>query len=98
MRTAQEILTEFQMVHRFDPALAGQRTEQELIELLNKARGKTGATAEESVQAAETIADLLLGEAEEWHLNEQGYMPFRDLKFRARRVLERLREANEVNQ
>ena len=56
MRTAQEILTEFQMVHRFDPALAGQRTEQELIELLNKARGKTGATAEESVQAAETIA------------------------------------------
>jgi hypothetical protein len=94
VRTAQEILTEFQMVHCFDPALAGQRAEQELMELLNKARGKNGATDEESVHAAETIADLLLGETEEWHLNEQGYMPYRDLKFRARHLLERLRKAN----
>ena len=93
MRTAQEILTEFHALKTLSPALAGQRADEEFLGLLNTARGMNGATPEVSVRAAETIADLLLGETEEWHPDQTGQMPFRDLKFRARHVLERLREA-----
>jgi hypothetical protein len=93
VRTARGMLTGLHISKALDPAGVAQHADQEFLALVDTARGKNRATPEESVRAAETVADRLLGETEELQFGDDGSMPVPGLRSRAIRVVERLRKA-----
>jgi hypothetical protein len=93
MKNAEKVSTECHIFKTVDLAGAAQRANQQFLVLVDTARGKNGATPEESVRAAETVADRLLGETEELQFGDDGSMPVPSLRSRAIRVVERLRKA-----